>query len=200
MLKKIGIFGGTFNPVHTGHLILAQDALERFGLDRVLFIPCAHPPHKKPNCLAPASHRLGMLKAALKDDSRFAISDMEIKRGGVSYSIDTLRELRRMFPTSVLYFIVGADSLNELRSWRKVGELQKLCIFIAMGRPGYAVRGSSKVMLFKGHLVDISSSEIRKRIAEGRRIRHLVPKAVERYINSRRLYQSKELSRSKRSN
>ena len=192
MLKKIGILGGTFNPVHTGHLILAQDALEQFGLDRVLFIPCAHPPHKKPNDLAPASHRLGMLKAALRGDSHFAVSDLEIKRGGVSYSIDTFREMRRMFPKSALYFIMGADSLNELRSWRKVGELQKLCMFIAMGRPGYAARGSSKVMLFKGHLVDISSSEIRKRIAEGRRIRHLVPKAVERYINRRRLYQSKE--------
>jgi len=200
LLKKIGILGGTFNPVHTGHLILAQDALEQFGLDRVLFIPCAHPPHKTPYRLAPASHRIGMLKAALNGDSRFAVSDMEIKRGGVSYSIDTLRELRRMFPKSVLYFIIGADSLTELHSWRKVGEIQKLCIFIAMGRPGYVVRSSSNVRLFKGHLVEISSSEIRKRVAEGRRIRHLVPKAVERYIRSRCLYQTKESSRSKRSN
>ena len=200
MLKKIGILGGTFNPVHMGHLILAQDALEQFDLDEVLFIPCAHPPHKKPNCLAPASRRLGMLRAALKGDSHFAVSDLEIKRGGVSYSIDTLQELRRIFPTSALYFIIGADSLNELRSWRKVGELQKFCIFIAMGRPGYAVRGSSNVLLFKGHLFDISSSEIRKRVAEGRRIRHLVPNAVEEYIKRQRLYQSKELPRSKRSN
>lgn len=200
MLKKIGILGGTFNPVHTGHLILAQDALEEFGLDRVLFIPCSYPPHKKANCLAPASHRLRMLKAALKDDPRFAVSDMEIKRGGVSYSIETLRALRRMFSKSVLYFIIGADSLNELRSWRKVGEIQKLCRFIAMGRPGYPVRGSSHVRLSKGHLLEISSSEIRKRVAEGRCIRHLVPKAVERYIQNRRLYQAKESLRSKHLN
>jgi nicotinate-nucleotide adenylyltransferase len=199
-LKKIGILGGTFNPIHKGHLTLARDALKQFDLDRVFFIPCARPPHKRPDRLASARHRIGMLKAVLRDDPRFVVSDIEIKRGGISYSIDTVRRLKRLHPKAKVYFIIGGDSVDELKSWKRIDEIRKLCAFVAMGRPGFRVRSSSKVKMFKGHLMDISSSEIRKRVAEGRRIRHLVPEAVERYIIDRRLYQAKESSRSKRSN
>ena len=200
MLKRIGILGGTFNPVHKGHLRLARDARKRFNLDRVFFIPCAQPPHKRPDRLAPAKHRLAMLKAVVKDDPRFAVSDIEIKRGGLSYSIDTVQRLKRLHASAEVYFIIGGDSINELNSWKRIGELQELCTFIATGRPGFRVRGSSKVEMFKGHAVDVSSSEIRKRVAEGKSIRRLVPAAVERYIRSRRLYQAKESLRSKHSN
>ena len=200
MLKKIGILGGTFNPVHKGHLRLAQDALKKFELDCVFFIPCARPPHKRPDRLAPAKHRMAMLKALLKDDPRFVVSDIEIKRGGISYSIDTVRRLKRLHPNTEVYFIIGGDSINELTFWRRIRELQKLCTFIATSRPGFRARGSSKVKMFRGHRVDVSSSEIRKRVSEGKSIRRLVPAAVDRYIRSRCLYQTKESSRSKHSN
>jgi nicotinate-nucleotide adenylyltransferase len=200
LLKRIGILGGTFNPVHAGHLILAQDALKQFDLDRVLFIPCARPPHKRPDRLASAKHRMAMLKAALKGDPRFVVSDIEIKRGGISYSIDTVRRLKQLHPCTEIYFVIGGDSINELKSWKRILELQRLCRFIAMDRPGFQVPGSSKVEMFKGHRVDISSSEIRRCVAEGRSILRLVPPAIEQYITRHRLYHVKETSRSKRSN
>lgn len=199
-LKRIGILGGTFNPVHKGHLRLAQDARKRFDLDRVFFVPCARPPHKRPDRLAPAKHRLAMLEVVLKGNPRFVVSDIEIKRGGISYSIDTVRRLKKLHPNLAMYFIIGGDSIDELKSWKQIHELENLCTFIATGRPGFRVRGSSKVKMFKGHLVDVSSSEIRKRVAEGKSIRRLVPAAVERYITDRCLYQAKESSRSKHSN
>jgi nicotinate-nucleotide adenylyltransferase len=200
LLKRIGILGGTFNPVHNGHLRLAQDALKRFDLDRVFLIPCARPPHKRPDRLAPARHRLAMLKAVSKGKPRFAVSDIEIKRGGLSYSIDTVRRLKKLHPKAEVYFIIGGDSINELDSWKQIGELQKLCTFIATGRPGFRVKGSPRVIMFKGHAVDVSSSEIRKRIAEGKSIRRLVPAAAGRYIADRCLYQAKESRRSKHLN
>ena len=200
MLRRIGILGGTFNPVHRGHVQLARSALKRFDLDRVLFIPCARPPHKRPDGLAPSKHRLSMLKAAIRGEPRFRVSDIEIGRGGASYSIDTLHELRRRHPEAQFYFIIGVDSVNELKSWKRIDELRKLCTFVATGRPGFRVRRPAKVTMFKSALVDVSSSEIRSLVAEGKSIRRLVPAAVERYIIGRRLYQLKESSRSKRSN
>ena len=199
MLKKIGILGGTFNPVHRGHIRLAKDACLRFDLDRVLFIPCARPPHKRPDGLAPAKHRLAMLKAVIGGESRFAVSDIEIRRGGPSYSIDTLTRLKRDDPDARFFFIIGGDSVSELKSWRRIGELQALCTFVAAVRPGYRVRGSGRVKMFQGRPVDVSSSDIRRRIGEGKSIRRLVPAAVERYIVQHGLYQAKESRRSKHS-
>jgi nicotinate-nucleotide adenylyltransferase len=179
---------------------LAQDALKRFELDRVFLIPCAMPPHKRPDRLAPAKHRLAMLKAAARGDRRLTVSDIEIKRGGLSYSIDTVRQLKKLHPKAEVYFIIGGDSINELNSWRQIGELRKLCAFVATGRPGFRVRGSSKVTMFRGRPVDVSSSEIRERVEQGKSIRRLVPAAVGRYIAVRCLYQSKESRRSKHLN
>ena len=199
MLNRIGILGGTFNPVHQGHIQLAKDALKQFSLDRVIFVPCARPPHKSPDRLAPAKHRIAMLKAAIGRSKRFDVSDIEVRRGGTSYSIDTLMQMKRKYPDVEFHFIIGWDSIGELTSWKRIDELRKLCTFVAMGRPGYRMLRSPGVKIFKGRQVDASSSDIRKRIGEGKGIRRLVPAAVARYIAANRLYKVKESRRSKRS-
>lgn len=202
MGNKIGILGGTFNPVHIGHLILAQNALETFDLSEVLFVPCAQPPHKGSATLAAARHRLAMVEAAIEGDLRFEVSDVEIQRGGVSYAIDTVRQLRRLYPKSKLHFIIGSDTLPELHLWKSVNDLLKLCTFVTFGRPG---RSTSlfrpadlqlpepwSEQLLQNYsaprLVDVSSSDIRYRVAEGMSIRYLVPPAVEMYIAEHHLY------------
>lgn len=201
MKKKAGLLGGTFNPVHTGHLVMAADAVEKFKLDEMLFVPCASPPHKKAHHLAPARHRVAMLRAAVKGDPRFHVCTLEVDRGGTSYSVDTLRELRLKRPDDRFFFVIGSDTLHELHTWKDIYELLTLCTFVCAERPGSIRRWSPGALwlkspwparllsgLFRGHLVDLSSSEIRQRVTEGRSIRYLVPAGVERYILKHRLY------------
>ena len=204
MTHKHGILGGTFNPVHHGHLIMAQDALERFGLDRVLFIPCAQPPHKSAAKLAAAEHRLAMLRVAIGDDSHFEINTLELEREGPSFTIKTIKALRRAQPTASLYFIIGTDSLFELHQWYQINELLEYCEFVTMLRPGFPVEHLAEEQLnlpppwprrllanlFPGHAADISSTDIRRRVAAGRCIRYLVPDAVARYIAAQGLYRA----------
>jgi len=204
MTQKIGILGGTFNPVHQGHLILAQDGLEHFGLDRVLFIPCAQPPHKTTEHLVAPEHRLAMLRAVVADDPRFEVSTVELERGGPSFTIETLKVLRRMHPGDVFYFMIGTDALLELHQWRAIGELLELCEFVTMLRPGFPVEHLTEERLnlsppwsrrllenlFPGHAADISSTDIRRRVVTGRSIRYLVPDAVARYIAAQGLYRA----------
>jgi len=201
-VERIGVLGGTFNPVHLGHLLVAQTAADRFELSRVLFIPCARPPHKSAARLLPAQHRYDMLALALEGDVRFEPCDLEVRRGGCSYTVDTARELRESLPGRMLYFILGVDSLLELHLWRDIYRLLTLCEFITLGRPG-AKEGTiaeediqldapwSERLLanyVQGRMVDISSSDIRHRVAEGLSIRYLVPPAVEMYIAEHGLY------------
>ncbi len=200
--RRLGVFGGTFNPVHLGHLIAAQDAADAFDLARVLFLPCDCPPHKTARQLAPAVHRVAMLEAALEGSLLFEVCDLEVRRGGTSYSIDTMRELARRYPGSELYFIIGSDTLLELHTWKSIGELLELCAFITLARPGAEVAPAAadrlrlpapwpeKLLanLAAGHQVEISSSEIRYRVAEGLRIAYLTPPSVEMYIMEHRLY------------
>lgn len=197
---RLGILGGTFNPVHLGHLILAQNALETFDLSKVILIPCFSPPHKHKTGLASAAHRVAMLEAAVEGDPRFEVSDIETRRQGVSYSVDTVMELRRLHPRAELVFIVGADSLAELHLWKDIGRLLTLCRFAVFQRPG--TKPAAKIALEPpwperlqksirpGRLVEISSSDIRHRLAEGMSIRYLVPSPVEMYIAEHRLYRT----------
>lgn len=188
---KLGIFGGTFNPIHMGHLLIAEAAAEALELDRIIFIPCATPPHKHPRMLAEARHRLRMVKLAIQGNPRFGCSDIEVRRGGPSYSVETLRQLRHAMPRGKFYFLIGADSLRELHKWREAAELARLCEFICVARPGEQARAKLRglrVHKLPGHPADISSSDIRERLARGASIRYLVPEIVQRYIHKTGLY------------
>jgi len=200
--NRLGILGGTFNPVHTGHLILAQCAMESFDLGKVLFVPACLPPHKESTMLADAAHRVSMLEMALEGDLRFEASDVEIQRGGTSYAVDTAAELHEIHPDAELCFIVGTDTLAELHSWCNIYTLLRLCRFVTLGRPGFDITEVNHHALrldppwperllrnyATGCMVDISSSDIRHRVAEGMSIRYLVPRAVEMYITEHGLY------------
>ncbi len=202
MDNRLGILGGTFNPVHTGHLILAQCAMEAFDLGRVLFVPACLPPHKESTMLASADHRVSMLEMAVEGDLRFEVNDVEIQRGGTSYAVDTAAHLHETYPDTELCFIIGADTLTELHAWRSIYTLLRLCRFVTLGRPGFDIASINPRLLrldqpwperllrdyATGCTVDISSSDVRHRVAEGMSIRYLVPQAVEMYIAEHGLY------------
>ena len=201
--RAIGILGGTFNPIHVGHLLMAQDALEQMRLERVIFIPSATPPHKMVDKLASARDRLQMIKFGIRGNNRFEVDDIEIIRGGKSYSVDTLIQLKRRYPQADFLFIIGADSLRELHLWREVKRLVTLCTFVTVPRPGFeakpvidprldrATRRRLRQHVLRGHACDIASRDIRARLSSGRSIRYLVPEAVRLYIARRRLYSAR---------
>ena len=192
-MTRIGIFGGTFDPVHIGHLILADYALTELRWDSVVFVPCNIPPHKGA-VSAPASHRLSMLREAIAGNSRFEISTVELERGGVSYSVDTVKQLRENFgPETELSFLVGADSLLEMSTWKDPAALLEMASLAVVDRPGCDLGQMpqdlrSRVTLVRAPLIGVSSSEIRKRVKEGKSIRYIVPESTYRYIVSHRLY------------
>ena len=200
--KRIGVLGGTFNPIHVGHLLMAQDALEQMGLERVIFIPSATPPHKTVDKLASARDRLQMIKLGIRGNSRFEVDDIEIDRGGKSYSVDTLTQLKHRHSHADFFFIIGADSLRELHLWREVARLVNLCTFVTVPRPGFdpkpvvdprldaATRRRLRQHVLRCHACDIASRDIRARVSVGQSIRYLVPEAVRLYIARRRLYRA----------
>jgi nicotinate-nucleotide adenylyltransferase len=211
---KIGILGGTFNPIHNAHLRIAEEARDMFGLDRVIFIPAATPPHKPLVGELSFASRLEMVRLAVAENPHFEVSDMEGLRGGRSYSIDTLRALHIDYPEDELFFIVGADSFNDISTWREYAAIFSLCNVVCVQRPGSTVSSLAKalpvamapqfcydsaakrlthssghcVYALDGVLLDISSSHIRQLVRGGRSIRYLVPDAVDRYIKQQRLY------------
>lgn len=200
-MQKIGILGGTFNPVHIGHLLVAQTVRETCGLDRVALMPCHAPPHKECEQLASAADRLEMVRLAIAGDPDLDVCTLEMERGGVSYAVDTMRAFRGRFPACEPHFIIGMDSLRELHLWRQAEELLQLCAFIVVDRPGVdrPVRPSELPLpcpwpdrllasVVRGRLCEISSREIRRRVAESRPIRYHVPAVVEQYILRRGLY------------
>lgn len=197
---NIGVLGGTFDPVHNGHLIVAGEARTRLNLAEVLFVPAGQPWLKVGIPISPAEHRLQMLRLALADQPHFKLSTIEIERAGPSYSVDTIAELQgKLGDGDELFFILGWDSLTSLPQWREVSRLIKLCYLVVVPRPGSSrpnlkaleasIPGiSQRVMLIDKLEIDISASAIRERIARGLSVRHLVPEPVNRYIKQHGLY------------
>lgn len=192
---RLAIYGGTFDPIHYGHLICAEEALEAYQFDEFWFLPAARPPHKldDPNRASP-EHRYEMTRLAIEGHPVFRISRSEIDRQGRSYAIDTAREFLNAYGNNAtLSWIVGADSLIEFEIWRDHDALLDLCRFIAVTRPNYDLSRAPKRVLEKTELfemtaVDLSATDIRRRVREGRSIRYRTPAAVEEYIRRNRLY------------
>lgn len=192
-LKRLGIFGGTFDPIHLGHLICAEQICESLNLDLVMFVPCALPPHKPGYLPAQAKHRLAMINLAIKGSERFCVSDIELSRGGLSYTVDTVRQIRSELGDEVeIWLILGLDAYIDLPTWKEPNFILDQCNLAVATRPGYSLdsvcRIGKKVEFVEITAVDISSSEIRRRIAAGKSIRFLVPEAVEYYIRTEKPY------------
>ena len=184
-LKKIGIYGGTFDPVHHAHLILARDALEKLGLDEVIFVPAAISPLKKSAPIASGEVRLQMLRAAIKHEPKFAVDECELRRPPPSYTVDTIKELRRRESDAAIYCLIGEDNVEKLPSWHRFAELEKMVHFVVLDRRGQPASHCYRVIDRK---IDISATEIRTRVASGRSIRYLVPSTVEDIIRREKLY------------
>jgi nicotinate-nucleotide adenylyltransferase len=204
---RIGIMGGSFDPIHTGHLIVAEQMRDARQLDQVIFIPTKVPPHKSDRMLASSSDRLKMARLAVADHPGFEVSDIELRREGPSYSIDTIAELREKWRNEHrVFFIVGADTLAELPTWRRPGDLVDHADFLTAMRPGFPMDfwddlsvtfSPEQLARLKQGCVDtipvgISSTVIRQRVSEGKTIRYLVPDAVEKYIHQHGLYGAKK--------
>ena len=198
--QKIGIMGGTFDPIHLGHLTTAENVREGYALDKVLFIPAASPPHKQHQQVTPAMHRYRMTVLATEDNPHFMVSPLEMQRSGPSYSIDTVHELIERFGASTqFYFIAGADAIQELPTWERITELLRLCHFIAVSRPGtvpnlgelrarFGSLGEGHIPSLPAPKLEISSTDVRNRVRQGRSIRYIVPAAVAQYIYREGLY------------
>ncbi len=189
-----GFLGGTFDPIHIAHLIIAEEAVDELGLERVVFIPSARPPHKSEEGLTSIEHRLEMVRLAIGDDSRFAVSDLEARRPEKSYTIETVRELKEeLGDPGKLYFIMGADSVAQFFTWKDPEALLEECRFVVAPRPGIDLDGADPrlrgalVTLDMPHIA-ISATDIRERVRQGRSIRYLVPAGVAAYIREKKLY------------
>jgi nicotinate-nucleotide adenylyltransferase len=214
--ERIGLLGGTFNPVHRGHIRAAKTVAGSFKLDKILFMPAYMPPHKEKEGIAEAKHRWVMVKEAVAPYPRLVPSSLEIDMGGPSYSINTIRKIKQKFQVDRLFFILGVDAFLEIETWKNYREVLKSCDFIVLSRPGYHLReaagilngrykekmtyveetakidiktcGKFKFFLFEMNSLDISSSEIRIRLKQGESITGLVPLKVEKYIKENNLY------------
>jgi len=202
-MQRIGILGGTFNPIHNGHLALAKAALKEFALDQVLFIPTGTPPHKPKKEIIDKEDRYRLVKLAIAKIKRFSVSRMEMDRSGTSYAVDTFRQMRKKYGKKVkLFYIMGLDSINEILEWKKPLDLFKLCEVIVGTRPGTRIKTFHKLLktalkneVDKIHLMelkaDVSSSAIRQSLRLGRKIGRFVPKPINQYILKNSLYRSK---------
>lgn len=196
---RLGIYGGTFDPPHLGHLILAETAADTLDLARVLFVPAADPPHKRPDDVrTPAHHRLAMTERAVATNPRFAVTRADMDRPGPHYSVDMLRILHGEHPEAVFYFLIGADSLRDLPTWSRPAELIELAMLGVMRRPGADInldaleaalpRIRSRIAWIDAPLIDLSATGLAERIAAGQSVRYLVPDSVRDYIEEHGLY------------
>jgi nicotinate-nucleotide adenylyltransferase len=183
-LQKIGIYGGTFDPVHHAHLILARVALERFALEKIVFVPTRLSPHKNASVATPEA-RLQMLRSAIEGEAQFEVDDCELQREPPSYTIDTVEKLRQKYPGAHLFLLIGDDNLAGLPSWRGFEDLRTMVTFVVLQR---AFTPVAHEYLSVDRRIDISATEIRNRIASGRSIHYLVPRGVEQIIHARGLY------------
>jgi nicotinate-nucleotide adenylyltransferase len=216
--QRLGIIGGTFNPIHYGHLAAAEEVRDRLKLDRVLFIPSFLPPHKQEEDMPSAVQRLEMVRLAISGNNHFKISDIEVKRGGKSYTIDTIEALLVQYPGAELYFITGLDSFLDIQAWKDWERLLSRCFFVVLSRPGYSFSELARIVFMKESArdlaaldqqetaqvvmrsdglrvylerishYDISSTDIRMRIRQARTIKYHLPEAVEHYIIENKLY------------
>jgi nicotinate-nucleotide adenylyltransferase len=189
----IGLFGGSFNPPHLAHLIVAETVLSLFRLDAIWWMPAYQPPHKTGEALASADHRLAMTRAAIADNPAFAVSNLEVQREGTSYTVDTVRELQVAHPDDAFSLIIGSDSLQEFAGWHQPEEIIARVPLIVYKRPGSATavidpQFAERVYFADAPLLEISGTEIRERLRAGRSIRYLVPEAVRAYIELHQLY------------
>ena len=193
---RVGLFGGTFDPIHIGHLIVAEEARERVGLDRVVFVPCGIPPHKRSERVSTGAIRLEMTMLATRGNPGFEVSDFEVSRDEASFTIETVRHFgRKLGKDAELFLIVGADSLLEMSAWKDPVDLLSECRPIVVSRPGFDLDGveprlRDRALFVEGVSVSVSSTDIRTRVACGRSIRYLVPPPVLSYIVENRLYTS----------
>jgi len=184
---KIGILGGSFNPPHIGHMILAEFVKEHLNLDRIIFIPCNIPPHKSKREIVPGKHRLRMLELALKGRKGYLVSDLELKRGGISYTVDTLKILKKKYSKGKLFLIIGSDLYQDFSTWYKPEEIKKLVKLVVVVRTLLKKKGKNIIFL-KMPKIEISSSLIRERLKKGLSIRWFVPEEVRKYILRNKLY------------
>jgi nicotinate-nucleotide adenylyltransferase len=201
--RHIGLLGGTFDPIHYGHLVIAEEVVAVLHLDEMVFIPAGQPPHKSGDSVTAVEHRVAMLELAIASNSYFAISLVDVKRSGPSYTVETLQRLREEWGTNVaLYFVIGWDSLEELPLWYDpIGILEQLTYLVAVRRPGYVEEPGyieqlearlpgikQRLLVIPVPQLAISATELRQRVAEGRPIKYQTPEAVERYITEHNLY------------
>lgn len=190
-MQRIGIYGGSFNPVHLGHLLVAQAAFEELGLDRLFFVPAAQSPFKQSSMPPPGPIRAQLLRLALAGRTWAEVDEQEIRRTGVSYTVDTLRDYAKRFPGVALFYLIGADNVMTLPQWREAGELAHLTEFVVIPRPGDApmpLPAPFRGQTLRGWPFGVSSSEIRARVQAGKAIDHLVPAVVAEAIRNNQLY------------
>jgi len=199
-VARLGVFGGTFDPIHHGHLIVAEVMMEELRLDRVLFLPAGQPPHKLGRPITPVVHRLTMLQLAIEGNPHFALSFVDVERPGPCYTVESLAILRQEFPSDELIFLMGEDSLRDLPTWHEPNRIAEQALLAVALRPNVEVdleevfarvpAARDRVLLVRVPLIQIAASDIRRRVAEGRTIRYQVPRAVEQYIERHGLYRA----------
>jgi len=190
-MKKVGILGGTFNPPHIGHLIMANEVYHALELDEVRFMPNAIAPHKKNEDNSTDDNRLHMVELLIEPYSEFSVETIELERGGISYTYDTMIALMEREPDTQFYFIIGGDMIDSLHTWYKIDELTKLVQFVGIRRPGTNSESPYDVWMIDAPEIDVSSTFIRERIASGGTLRFLIPEEVEAYIRKEGLYGAK---------